>query len=86
VVVVSVTVLDYKVKDIGLAEQGELNLTWAADHMPVLGIIRERFEREKPLKGLTIAASLHCTKETGVLIRVLEHQQRAGLQARPDYR
>jgi len=64
--------LDYKVKDIGLAEQGELNLTWAADHMPVLGIIRERFEREKPLKGLTIAASLHCTKETGVLIRVLE--------------
>ncbi len=64
--------MDYKVKDIGLAEQGELNLTWAADHMPVLGIIRERFEREKPLKGLTIAASLHCTKETGVLIRVLE--------------
>ncbi len=64
--------MDYKVKDIGLAEQGELNLTWAADHMPVLGIIKEKFEREKPLKGLTIAASLHCTKETGVLIRVLE--------------
>ena len=62
----------YKVKDIGLAEQGELNLTWAADHMPVLGIIKKRFEKEKPLKGLTIAASLHCTKETGVLVRVLE--------------
>ena len=64
--------MSYKVKDIGLAGQGELNLTWAADHMPVLGIIKERFEKEKPLKGVTIAASLHCTKETGVLISVLE--------------
>ena len=64
--------MSYKVKDIGLAGQGELNLTWAADHMPVLEIIKERFEKEKPLKGVTIAASLHCTKETGVLIRVLE--------------
>jgi len=64
--------LSYKVKDIRLAGQGELNLTWAADHMPVLEIIKERFEKEKPLKGVTIAASLHCTKETGVLIRVLE--------------
>jgi len=57
---------------VGLAGQGELNLTWAADHMPVLGIIKKRFEKEKPLKGVTIAASLHCTKETGVLIKVLE--------------
>jgi adenosylhomocysteinase len=64
--------LSYKVKDIRLAGQGELNLIWAADHMPVLGIIKERFEKEKPLEGVTIAASLHCTKETGVLIKVLE--------------
>ncbi|MES0325419.1 MAG: adenosylhomocysteinase [Candidatus Bathyarchaeia archaeon] len=64
--------MSYKVKDIRLAGQGELNLTWAADHMPVLRIIKERFEKEKPLKGVTIAASLHCTKETGVLIKVLE--------------
>jgi adenosylhomocysteinase len=64
--------LDYKVKDIGLAEQGELNLSWASGHMPVLNIIKERFEKEKPLKGVIIAASLHCTKETGVLVRVLE--------------
>ncbi len=64
--------MSYKVKDIGLVGQGELNLTWAADHMPVLGIIKKRFEKEKPLKGVTIAASLHCTKETGVLIKVLE--------------
>jgi adenosylhomocysteinase len=64
--------MSYKVKDIGLADQGELNLTWASDHMPVLKIIQERFEKEKPLKDVTVAASLHCTKETGVLIRVLE--------------
>jgi adenosylhomocysteinase len=64
--------LDYKVKDIGLAEQGELNLSWASNHMPVLKIIKERFEKEKPLRGVTIAASLHCTKETGVLVRVME--------------
>ena len=64
--------MSYKVKDIKLAEQGELNIGWASDHMPVLGIIKERFLKEKPLKGLTIAASLHCTKETAVLIRVLE--------------
>ena len=64
--------MSYKVKDIGLADQGELNIGWATDHMPVLGIIKERFEREKPLKGITIAASLHCTKETSVLIKVLQ--------------
>jgi adenosylhomocysteinase len=64
--------MSYKVKDIKLAEQGELNLGWANEHMPVLKIIKERFQKEKPLKGVTIAASLHCTKETGVLIRVLE--------------
>jgi adenosylhomocysteinase len=64
--------MSYKVKDIKLAEQGELNIGWATDHMPVLGIIKQRFQREKPLKGVTIAASLHCTKETAVLIRVLE--------------
>lgn len=64
--------MDYKVKDIGLAEQGELNLSWASGHMPVLNIIKERFEKEKPLKGVNIAASLHCTKETGVLVRVME--------------
>lgn len=64
--------MGHKVKDIELAGQGEMNLTWAADHMPVLDLIKKRFEKEKPLKGLTIAASLHCTKETGVLVRLLE--------------
>ena len=62
----------YKVKDIKLAKQGELLIDWATDHMPVLGLIRRRFMEEKPLKGVTLGAVLHCTKETGVLVRTLE--------------
>jgi adenosylhomocysteinase len=64
--------LDYKVKDIGLARQGELLIDWATDHMPVLGLIGRRFEEEKPLEGVTVGAVLHCTKETAVLVRALE--------------
>jgi adenosylhomocysteinase len=61
----------YKVKDISLAKQGSLNIEWAERDMPVLLQIRERFKREKPLKGLRIAACLHVTKETAVLARTL---------------
>jgi len=64
--------MDYKVADIGLAEQGELNISWAISHMPVLESIRKRFQDEKPLKNTTIGASLHCTKETAALIKTLE--------------
>ena len=64
--------IDYKVKDISLADDGELLIEWASNHMPVLGLIRERFRKEKPLKGVTLGAVLHCTKETAVLIRTLE--------------
>jgi adenosylhomocysteinase len=64
--------LDYKVKDIGLAPQGELLIDWATDHMPVLGLIRRRFEEEKPFEGVIMGAVLHCTKETAVLVRALE--------------
>lgn len=63
--------LSYKVKDIGLAAKGKLQLEWAEKHMPVLLLIRERFVKEKPLKGLKIGAVLHVTKETGVLVRTL---------------
>ncbi len=63
--------MDYKIKDVGLASKGRLQLEWAEKHMPVLMLIRERFAREKPLKGLRIGAVLHVTKETGVLIRTL---------------
>ncbi len=61
-----------KVKDSGLAGEGGLKILWAEDHMPVLMGIRKRFEKEKPLKGLTIAACLHVTKETAVLMKTLK--------------
>ena len=62
---------EFQVKDIKLAPQGHLQIEWAAKHMPVLNIIKQRFEKEKPLKGQTLAACLHVTKETAVLIKVL---------------
>jgi len=62
---------NYQVKDIKLAPQGHLQIEWAAKHMPVLNLIKERFEKEKPLQGQTLAACLHVTKETAVLIKVL---------------
>jgi adenosylhomocysteinase len=62
---------EYKVKDTSLAEQGKRMIEWASMHMPVLRQIRERFEAEKPLKGLSIGACLHATKETGVLVETL---------------
>jgi adenosylhomocysteinase len=61
----------FQVKDKSLAPQGHLQIEWAAKHMPVLNIIKTRFEKEKPFKGQTLAACLHVTKETAVLINVL---------------
>ncbi len=62
----------YDVKDLSLAEQGLLRMEWADNEMPVLRLIRERFEREKPLQGVRIAACLHVTTETGNLMRTLK--------------
>ena len=62
---------EFLVKDKSLAPQGHLQIEWAAKHMPVLDIIKTRFEKEKPLKGQTLAACLHVTKETAVLIKAL---------------
>jgi adenosylhomocysteinase len=59
---------DSKVKDISLASKGHLQIEWASKHMPVLNQIKERFQKEKPLKNLTLGACLHVTKETAVLI------------------
>ncbi|MFP3951082.1 MAG: adenosylhomocysteinase [Candidatus Bathyarchaeia archaeon] len=64
--------MDYKVKDLDLADEGRLLIEWAEDHMPVLSLIREMFEKEKPLEGAKIGACLHNTKETAVLVRTLE--------------
>jgi adenosylhomocysteinase len=63
---------DFKVKDLHLASDGVLLVEWASSHMPVLGQIRQRFEREKPLRGLTIGGCLHVTKETAVLVETLK--------------
>jgi adenosylhomocysteinase len=63
---------DYKVKDIELADQGELLIEWAQAHMPVLSLIEKRFDEERPLEGVKIGACLHATKETAVLVRTLE--------------
>jgi adenosylhomocysteinase len=62
---------EFQVKDKSLAPQGHLQIEWASKHMPVLNLIKTRFEKEKPLKGLTLAACLHVTKETAVLVQTL---------------
>src|SRR5208282_4217616 len=62
---------DFQVKDKSLAPQGHLQIEWASRHMPVLNLIKSRFEKEKPLKGLTLGACLHVTKETAVLVQAL---------------
>jgi adenosylhomocysteinase len=61
----------FQVKDKSLAPQGRLQIEWASKHMPVLNQIKTRFGKEKPLKGLTIGACLHVTKETAVLVEAL---------------
>lgn len=62
----------YDVKDIHLAEGGRRRIEWAEREMPVLRQIRERFAREKPLKGIRISACLHVTTETANLMRALQ--------------
>jgi adenosylhomocysteinase len=64
--------IKHDVKDIKLAAKGKLRIEWAAREMPVLKSIKERFTREKPLKGLKLAACLHVTTETGNLMETLK--------------
>jgi len=63
---------EFKVKDQNLAPQGALLVEWATKRMPVLAQIRSRFEKEKPLKNVTVGACLHVTKETAVLAETLK--------------
>ena len=60
------------VKDLALAPQGKKRIEWAERDMPVLRKVRERFEKELPLKGKTLAAVLHVTAETANLVRTLK--------------
>jgi len=64
--------MNYDIKDIGLADQGKKRIEWAANDMPVLRNISERFAKEKPLAGLKMSACLHITCETANLIRTLK--------------
>jgi len=62
----------HDVTDLGLADEGVRRIEWAEREMPVLRLIRERFEREQPLAGIRIAACLHVTTETANLMRTLK--------------
>lgn len=63
--------IKHDVKDINSAKKGKLRIEWAAREMPVLKSIAERFRKEKPLKGLKLAACLHVTTETANLMETL---------------
>jgi len=63
--------VEHDIADIGLAGEGQLKIEWADRQMPVLARIRERFEKERPLDGIKIAACLHVTTETANLMRTL---------------
>ena len=63
---------NYDVKDIKLAKDGALRIEWANQSMPVLNRIRQRFAKEKPLKGIRIGACLHVTTETASLMQTLK--------------
>jgi adenosylhomocysteinase len=62
---------NYDIKDINQAEGGRRRIDWAEREMPVLRQIRERFKKEKPLKGVRLSACLHVTTETANLARTL---------------
>lgn len=63
--------IKHHIRDINLAEEGLKKTEWAGREMPVLKMIGERFEREKPLEGLKIGGCLHITSETANLALTL---------------
>jgi adenosylhomocysteinase len=63
--------MNFDIKDASLAHAGRLRMEWADRSMPVVRQIRDRFAKEKPLRGMRIAACLHVTTETGNLMRTL---------------
>ena len=64
--------MDFDIKDINLADKGRLRIEWAEQNMPVLRLIRNRFKKEKPLKGIRLSACLHVTTETACLAEALK--------------
>ncbi len=65
--------MDFDIKDIKFASKGKLRIEWASRFMPVLGLIRQRFEKEKPLKGIKVSGCLHITSETANLAITLKN-------------
>ncbi|MGH3848853.1 MAG: adenosylhomocysteinase, partial [Pseudonocardiaceae bacterium] len=63
--------MNYDIADPALAALGRQRIAWADTHMPVLTSIRDRFAKERPLDGVTVAACLHITTETANLLRTL---------------
>jgi adenosylhomocysteinase len=64
--------VEYRVKDVSLAEEGKRRIDWAEAHMPVLVALMQKYSKTRPLAGIRVAGCLHVTKETGVLVRTLK--------------
>ena len=64
--------MNYDIKDIRLADKGLLRIEWAQAGMPVLGLVKKRFKKERPLKGIRVSACLHVTTETANLMDTLK--------------
>ncbi|HNS19228.1 MAG TPA: adenosylhomocysteinase [Sedimentisphaerales bacterium] len=64
--------MKYDVADLSLASEGKRRILWADNDMPVLAAIRDRFAKQKPLKGKNVSACLHVTAETANLARALK--------------
>jgi adenosylhomocysteinase len=67
-----VSLKNYDIKDSSLAGEGKLRIEWAYLEMPVIRLIRERFAKEKPLKGIRVSGCLHITTETANLALTLK--------------
>ncbi len=64
--------MEFHIKDESLSPGGRLRIEWAAMSMPVLNLIKDRFEKEKPLEGVRVGACLHVTTETAALMKTLK--------------
>ncbi len=64
--------MEFDIKDPSLAEEGRYRIEWAAKEMPVLDLIKKRFEKERPLAGVKMSACLHVTAETANLMHALQ--------------
>lgn len=64
--------MKYDIKNIHLAKKGKLRIEWAGQNMPVLNMIKKRFQKERPLAGTRVSCCLHITTETAILMSTLK--------------